>query len=105
MSIDLTTIFQVMPYAQNVAHADLVHPGASLVAAQAQAQQTLAEQGKQTQPIEQQEGTDAVKDEKPRDKPQNQRQHREKRQARPEDQETQASNSTPFAGHILNMKV
>jgi len=104
MSIDLTTVFQLMPYAQNVAHADLVHPGASLVAAQTQAQQALAEQNKQTQPIEPQEGADAVGDEKQHEKPEH-RQSKGRGQHRAEEEETQASNSTPFAGHIINMKV
>lgn len=106
MSIDLTTIFQAIPYVQNVAHAELVHPEASLAASQVLAQQALTEQNKQTPRIEQQDATDAVGDEKQRQS-QGQRQHRPRRQPEPEpgSQETQASNPTPFAGHIINLKI
>ncbi len=104
MSIDLTTIFQALPYAQNVAHAELVHPDASLAATQAMAQQVLAEQNKQTQRIEKQDAADTVGDQKQR-QPKGQGRHRPRRAPRPEPEETQASNPTPFAGHIINMKI
>lgn len=104
MSIDLTTIFQALPYAQNVAHAELVHPDASLAATQAMAQQVLAEQNKQTQRIEKQDAAETVGDQKQR-QPKDQGQHRPRRAPRPEPEETQASNPTPFAGHIINMKI
>ena len=104
MPIDLTTIFQAMPYVQNVAHAELVNPQAQLMASQTLAQQALAEQNKQTQRIEQQEATDAVRDEEKRDRSGQRRSRRDKRVAA-EAEETQASNSTPFAGHIINMKI
>lgn len=105
MSIDLTTIFQAVPYVQNVAHAELVSPEAQQLAAQVQARQALAEQHKQTQRIEQQEAMDSVRDEEKKDRPGRRRSRRDKPGQPPEAEETQASNSTPFAGHIINMKI
>ncbi|MHC1789265.1 hypothetical protein [Solidesulfovibrio sp.] len=105
MPIDLATVFQAVPYVQNVAHAALVNPEAQLVASQALAQQAIEQQNKQTQRIEQQDGLDTVRDE---DKKQGANQHqsrRRQRAAKPEPEETQASNSTPFAGHIINVKI
>jgi hypothetical protein len=106
MPIDLTTVFQAVPYVQNVAHAELVSPEAQLVASQALAQQTLTEQHKQTQRIEKQDAMDTVRDEEKRRGAGQQRQRRA-RAAKPEvdEEATQGSNSTPFAGHIVNMKV
>lgn len=104
MPIDLTTVFQAIPYVQNVAHAELVNPQAQLTAAQTLAQQVLLEQNKQTQRIEQQEAMDSVHDEKKKDRP-NPRRSRRAKQVEADTEETQASNSTPFAGHIINMKV
>ena len=105
MPIDLTTIFQAVPYVQNVAHAELVSPEAQQLAAQVQARQALAEQHKQTQRIEQQEAMDSVRDEEKKGRPDRRRPRRDKHDQPPEADETQASNSTPFAGHIINMKI
>lgn len=105
MPIDLTTIFQAVPYVQNVAHAELVSPEAQQLAAQVQARQALAEQHKQTQRIEQQEAMDSVRDEEKKGRPGRRRPRRDKQDQPPEADETQASNSTPFAGHIINMKI
>lgn len=104
MSIDLTTVFQALPYVQNVAHAELVQPQAGLAASQAVAERFLAEQNKQTPRIEQQDAADSVGDEKQGHQPKDQPPHR-RRRAAPEAEETQASNPTPFAGHIINMKI
>ncbi|EHJ46856.1 hypothetical protein DFW101_0840 [Solidesulfovibrio carbinoliphilus subsp. oakridgensis] len=106
MSIDLTTVFQALPYAQNVAHAELVQPQAGLAASQLLAEQVLAEQNKQTPRIEQQDAADTVGDKEQQGRQaRDQRQHRPRRPAPPEAEETQASNPTPFAGHIINMKI
>lgn len=105
MPIDLTTVFQVMPYAQNVAHAELVQPEAQLAASQALAQQTLAEQNKQTARIEQQDAADAVGDGRQRQAPGRSPSRRRRAPGPQEQEETQAGNSTPFAGHIINMKI
>lgn len=104
MSIDLTTIFQAMPYTQNVAHAELVQPEAALAASQEMARQVLADQAKQPQRIEQQDSLDSVGDQKERQAP-GQRQFKRRRQAQPEAEETQASNPSPFAGHIIDRKI
>jgi hypothetical protein len=104
MSIDLTTIIQAMPYAQNVAQAELVHPDAQLAASQAFAQQVLAEQQKQTPRIEQQDAAETVGDRNRRQK-QDRRQMRSRRAPPPETEETQPSNPTPFAGHIIDRKI
>ena len=105
MPIDLTTVFQAVPYVQNVAHAELVNPEAQLLASQALAQQVLTEQNKQTQRIEQQDAMDSVHDEEKRQGSGQRRSRRAKGLAKPEAEETQASNSTPFAGHIINLKI
>jgi len=104
MSIDLTTVFQVMPYAQNVAHAELVQPDAQLAASQLLAQQALAEQNKQTSRIEQQEAMDSVTEDRQR-QPSGQQHAGSRRKHQPEEEETQTGNSTPFAGHIINVKI
>ncbi|UJX40465.1 hypothetical protein K9F62_17450 [Desulfovibrio sp. JY] len=104
MSIDLTTIFQAMPYVQNVAHAELVQPDAALASAQVLAQQALAEQRKQPQRIEEQSAMDSVGDERQRQAG-GEQQHRPRRHPEPEPEETQASNTSPFAGQIINLKI
>ncbi len=104
MSIDLTTIFQTMPYVQNVAHAELVQPEAALAASQEMARQALADQAKQPQRIEQQDAMESVGDQRERRSPGQQRQQR-RRHAAPEPEETQASNPSPFAGHIIDRKI
>lgn len=105
MSIDLTTIFQTMPYAQNVAHAELVQPEAALAASQELARQALAEQNKQPQRIEEQDSLDSVTDQKERQASGQQQSFRQRRKAPAEDEETQASNPSPFAGHIIDRKI
>ena len=106
MPIDLTNVIQAMPYVQNVAHAELVSPEAQLAASQALTQQALAEQSKQTQRIEKQDEMDSVRDEDKRRGAGQPRQRRAKAaQPEPDEKATQASNPTPFAGHIINRKV
>lgn len=107
MPIDLTTVFQAVPYVQNVAHAEQVNPEAQAMATQALAQQALAKEHEQTQRIEKQDGADSVRDDEQRKGGGHGRQRRRHAAANAETQEemTQASNSTPFAGHIINMKV
>ena len=104
MSIDLTTIFQTMPYVQNVAHAELVQPEAALAASQEMARQALADQAKQPQRIEQQDAMGSVGDQRERRSPGQQRQQRRRAAPAPEE-ETQASNPSPFAGHIIDRKI
>ena len=104
MPIDLTTVFQTMPYVQNVAHAELVQPEAALAASQEMARQLLADQAKQPQRIEQQDAMDSVGDQRERQSPGQRRQQR-RRRAAPEPEETQASNPSPFAGHIIDRKI
>lgn len=106
MPIDLTTVIQAVPYVQNVAHAELVSPEAQLAASQAMTRQSLAEQNKQTQRIEKQDEMDSVRDEEKRRGSGQPRQRRARAaQPEPDEETTQASNPTPFAGHIINMKV
>lgn len=104
MSIDLTTIFQTMPYVQNVAHAELVQPEAALAASQVMAREALAEQQKQPQRVEEQSAMDAVGDEEQQHDNAQQR-HRPRRHPAPDAEETQASNASPFAGRIINLKI
>ncbi|WP_428569556.1 MAG: hypothetical protein ACP59X_11355 [Solidesulfovibrio sp. DCME] len=106
MPIDLTTVFQTMPYVQNVAHAELVQPEAALAASQELARQALAEQAKQPQPVERQDAMDSVKDDRRRQAPgQQQPHHRRRAQPEAEPEQTQASNPSPFAGHIIDRKI
>jgi len=105
MPIDLTTIFQAIPYVQNVAHAELVNPQAQLAASQAMAQQFLTEQKKQTARVEKQDGMETVSDQRQHQKP-GYRKMRPRRPAKPEEaEETQPSNPTPFAGHLVDKKI
>ncbi len=105
MAIDLTTIFQAIPYVQNVAHAELVHPEAQLAASQALAQQVLADQQKQAARIEKQDGAETVGDNRQRQAP-GQRRPRSRRPPPPTgEEETRPSNPTPFAGNIIDKKI
>ena len=105
MDMDLTTIFQAMPYAQNVAHAELVHPQVQQAVSQVLARQVLEEQQKQTQPIERQDGLNTVQEDGQRQPSGQGRQGRQRRRPVPQDEQTQAANTTPFAGHILDLKI
>lgn len=104
MSLDLTTVFQTMPYVQNVAHAELVHPEIQQAVAQVLAQQYLAEREKQAQRIEKQDALATVQDER-NPHGQGKSRRRSRRAKTPGETETQAANSTPFAGHIIDMKI
>ena len=105
MPIDLTTTIQAIPYAQNVAHAELVHPDAQLAASQLLARQTLLEQHKQAPPVEKLEKMETVGDERQRQ----QQERRPLRERRNHEQSTEPdsapSNPTPFAGHIIDRKI
>jgi len=102
--MDLTTVFQTMPYVQNVAHAELVHPEIQQAVAQVLAQQYLAKREKQTQRIEKQDTLATVQDERnPQGKEASRR--RARRAPAAAETETQAANSTPFAGHIIDVKI
>jgi len=102
--MDLTTVFQTMPYVQNVAHAELVHPEIQQAVAQVLAQQYLAKREKQAPRIEKQDALATVQDERnPQGKGQSRR--RARRSPAVAEAETQAANSTPFAGHIIDMKI
>lgn len=103
MALDLTTVFQTMPYVQNVAQAELVSPEVQQAVAQVLAQQFLDEQKKQTQRVEKQETMATVQDDR-------QKQHATGRQPRGArrkraTEETQTGNTNPFAGHIIDMKI
>ena len=106
MDMDLTAIFQAMPYAQNVAHAELVQPQAQQAVSQVLARQLIEEQQKQTPPIERQDALATVQEDGRRQPSGQGRQGTGKRRrSAPEDQATQAANTTPFAGHIIDMKI
>jgi hypothetical protein len=68
------------------------------------ARQALADQAKQPQRIEQQDAMESVGDQRERRSPGQQRQQ-SRRHAAPEPEETQASNPSPFAGHIIDRKI
>lgn len=107
MVLDLPTVIQVMPYAADVAQAEMAHPENQLAATQLLAQQILEEQNKQAQPVEQQAALASVReDRRERRSPGDaipQRRHR--RPAPPDDAETSSGDDTPFAGHIIDRKI
>ncbi len=106
MSINLTTLVQVMPYAQNVAHAEVIHPTVQQAAATELAQQAMREEQKQVQKVEEQEAAESIKDEHP-----DQRReygHSPQRRAKaPQDEEEQTTPAhvTPWTGNIIDAKV
>ena len=72
--------------------------------AQVLAQQYLAKREKQTQRIEKQDTLATVQDERnPQGKEASRR--RARRAPAEAETETQAANSTPFAGHIIDVKI
>ena len=105
MGLDLNTAIQSMPYVQHVAQAVLVNPEAQQAVAQVLTQEYLAKQNTQTAPIEKQETLSTVQeDRQQRHETGGQPQQRRKR-AHVADEETQTGNTTPFAGHIIDMKI
>jgi hypothetical protein len=104
MSLDLPTVIQAMPYAAQVAQADMAHPEIQMAITQVLAQQMLDNQNKQAQPIEQQEALATVRDDargRGRDNP---RQRRRQAPA-PQTEETQSGDDSPFAGQIIDLKI
>jgi len=105
MSINLTTLFQVMPYAQNVAHAEMVLPQAQQAAATLLAQENLQKSQSQIQKVDEQEGAESVKDENGGRK--GGTEHRRRRKPpEPEPEIAQAaSNASPWSGNIINRRI
>lgn len=107
MSINLTTLFQVMPYAQNVAHAEIALPQAQQAAATLMAQENLQKNQSQVQKVEEQEGAESVKDENSGRK--GGTGHRRRRKPpEPEtapESATSASNASPWSGNIINRRI
>jgi len=104
MALDLTTIFQTMPYVQNVAQAELVNPEVQQAVAQVLTQQFLTKQNTQTARIEKQDALSTVQDDRRRRHAPGEQQKRRRAPAATEE-ETQAGRSSPFAGHIIDMKI
>lgn len=105
MSINLTTLFQVMPYAQNVAHAELALPQAQQAAASLMAQENLQKDQSQVQKVEEQDGAEAVKDENGGRKGGN-RHKRRRPSPEPEPEcAPAASNASPWSGNIINRRI
>lgn len=108
MSINLTTLVQVMPYAQNVAHAELVHPQVQQAVAAQAAQESLRHENEQVQKTEKQDGPATVKEDGRRNgggASGRRRQKRPEPEPQAEDDAGQGASFTPFAGHIINMKI
>lgn len=103
MALDLTTVFQTMPYVQNVAQAELVSPEVQQAVAQVLAQQFLARQKTQTQRIEKQDALATVQDDRRQRHAATRQQRKARRHAAEE--ETQTGNTSPFAGRIIDMKI
>jgi len=107
MSINLTTLFQVMPYAQNVAHAEMVAPQAQQAAATLVAQEHLQKDQNLVQKVEEQDGAEAVKDENGgRKGGTGQRRRRAPKKPEPDlDDAPAASNASPWSGNIINRRI
>jgi DNA-binding protein H-NS len=105
MSIDLSTIFQVMPYAQNVAHAEVTHPAAQQATATELAKQHLKEEEQQVQKLEEQDAADAIKDQGGERRQEGR--HPGKRQARehPTDEHTNPAHISAWTGNLIDAKI
>lgn len=105
MSIDLSTVFQVMPYAQNVAHAEVIHPAAQQAAATELARQEIKKEEQQVARLEEQDGAEAVKDQD--EERRREARHPGKRRAHdaPADEETAPAHVSPWMGNIIDAKV
>jgi hypothetical protein len=105
MSIDLSTVLQVMPYAQNVAHAEVTHPAVQQATASELAMQQLKEEEKQVPKLEEQDAADAVNDED--EERRRGSRHPGKRQARdmPRDEHTTPAHVSPWTGNIIDAKI
>jgi len=105
MSIDLSTVLQVMPYAQNVAHAEVIHPGVQQATAAELALQRLREESEQVPKLEEQDAADSITDQD-EERRREGRQPR-KRHAKPsaEDEETAPTHITPWTGNIIDAKI
>ncbi len=104
MSINLTTIFQVMPYAQNVAHAELVAPQTQQVVSTMLAQEALKHEQSQVQKVEKQEHPETVAEERQARGDAWEQQQR-KREKEPEPEEAPLSNASPWSGNLVNKRV
>lgn len=105
MSIDLPTVIQVMPYAAQVAQADMDRPEIQMAVTQALAQQALEDANKQTQPVEEQEALATVRDDTKEGHGRGKPFQRQRRDREPEDEETQSADASPFAGQIIDLKI
>jgi len=105
MSIDLSTIFQVMPYAQNVAHAEVIHPAVQQATATELAKQHMKEEEQQVQKLEEQDGADAINDQD--EKRRQEERHPGRRQARdmPTDEHTNPAHISPWTGNLVDAKI
>ncbi len=105
MSIDLSTVLQVMPYAQNVAHAEVIHPGVQQATAAELALMRLREEGEQVPKVEEQDAAESITDQDEQRR-RDGRQPR-KRQARhpAEEEETTPTHVTPWTGSIIDAKI
>ncbi len=105
--LNITTVIAQMPNVQGQAAAQLAHPEVQQVFAAQMAQQALKQQSEQVQKIEPQEASQAVQDEDEQQRSaRNRHQHpgeRKHREDAPE--ETEPASSSPWLGHLLNMKV
>jgi hypothetical protein len=104
MTINLTTTVQVMPYAQSVAHAEVIHPTVQQAAA-TELQQAMREENTQVPHVEEQDSMESIAEED-----RNKRRERPplpKRQARsrPEEEQTAPTHVTPWTGNIIDAKI
>jgi hypothetical protein len=104
MSIDLSTVLQVMPYAQNVAHAEVIHPGVQQATAAELALQRLREEGEQVPTVEEQDAADSIKDQD-EERRRDGRQPRKRQARNPAEEETTPTHVTPWTGNIIDAKI
>jgi hypothetical protein len=105
MSIDISTLFQAMPYAQNVAHAEVIQPVVQQTMAAELALQRMQEEEKQVPKLEEQDAAETVKDqdEERRREGRQPRKHQARQHDAPED--TNPTHITPWTGNIIDAKI
>lgn len=105
--LNITTVIAQMPNVQGQAAAQLAHPEVQQVFAAQLAQQALKQQSEQVQKIEPQEASQAVQDEDEQERSARNRHHpgERKRREGEAEEETEPASSSPWLGHLLNMKV
>ena len=106
-NINFATLISQLPHLQSVAAAQISHPETQQMAAAQMAQQVFTKEHSQVQKVEAAHGPDAADKDKKREKNRFAMQKRRLTGSAVEaqDEDSSTSNASPWAGHILNMKI